>query len=147
LKISSLRFPICGEIQVFAQQSRLNAHLGLRSTCRVTRHFVYVSPATPRASPRFAKSRPRRGSRATGDFDNDFSMWQNVGLNFLQAIMPIYKRRHSMPFGHSEKERQLELRAHYVEFNLLYDRGTKFGFLSSGNPDAILCSMPPCTKW
>jgi len=61
--------------------------------------------------------------------------------------MPIYKRRIGMPFTPEEKEIQLRCRSHYVEFNLLYDRGTKFGFLSGGNPDAILDSMPPLVRW
>lgn len=83
----------------------------------------------------------------SGDLDRDYAMWQAVGEGFLETILPIYQRRHAMPFTAEERERQLAWRAHYVEFNLLYDRGTKFGFLSGGNPDAILCSMPPLAKW
>lgn len=83
----------------------------------------------------------------TGNFDQDLKMWMNVGKTFIQSIMPIYQRRVHMPFTAAEKEKQLEMRAHYVEFNLLYDRGTKFGFQSGGNPEAILCSMPPLAKW
>lgn len=83
----------------------------------------------------------------TGDEKKDLEIWKSVGDNFLNAIIPIYKRTVSMPYTPEEKEKQLELRSHYVEFNLLYDRGTKFGFLSGGNPEAILCSMPPYAKW
>jgi coproporphyrinogen III oxidase len=83
----------------------------------------------------------------TGDFEKDFSLWKSVGESFLPAIMPIYHKRVPMSYDDSDKEIQLKLRGHYVEFNLLYDRGTKFGFLSGGNPDAILCSMPPVVKW
>ncbi len=83
----------------------------------------------------------------TGDFQKDLQMWKNVGKGFLDAILPIYRRRIAVPFTPEEREKQLELRAHYVEFNLLYDRGTQFGFRSGGNPDAILCSMPPLAKW
>ncbi|HSW86620.1 MAG TPA: oxygen-dependent coproporphyrinogen oxidase [Rhabdochlamydiaceae bacterium] len=83
----------------------------------------------------------------TGNFEEDLKMWQTVGSTFLQAIMPIYERRIEQSFSQEEKERQLEMRAHYAEFNLMYDRGTKFGFQSGGNPEAILCSMPPLAKW
>lgn len=83
----------------------------------------------------------------TGNFDFDISLWKSVGKSFLNSILPIYQKRKDHPFTAEEKEKQLELRAHYVEFNLLYDRGTKFGFLSGGNPEAILCSMPPMAKW
>ncbi|HPE85575.1 MAG TPA: coproporphyrinogen III oxidase, partial [Chlamydiales bacterium] len=67
--------------------------------------------------------------------------------SFLPAIMPIYQRRQDTPYTPEDKELQQSLRAHYVEFNLIYDRGTQFGFRSGGNPEAILCSMPPCAKW
>lgn len=83
----------------------------------------------------------------TENFDQDFAMWKNVGSTFLNSILPIYKKRIHTPYGEQEREKQLEMRAHYVEFNLLYDRGTKFGFQSGGNPEAILCSMPPLAKW
>ncbi len=83
----------------------------------------------------------------TGNFENDFSLFCTVGKTFLETILPIYQVRIHQPYTEEEKEVQLHLRAHYVEFNLLYDRGTKFGFLSKGNPDAILCSMPPTAKW
>lgn len=83
----------------------------------------------------------------TGNFEKDLTMWQQVGLTFLDAIMPIYNRRKDHPYTEEQKRTQLQQRAHYVEFNLLYDRGTKFGFLSGGNPEAILCSMPPLAAW
>lgn len=83
----------------------------------------------------------------TGDYESDLAMWKSVGDQFLNAILPIYRRTLELPFTPEQKEKQQELRSHYVEFNLLYDRGTKFGFLSGGNPEAILCSMPPMAKW
>lgn len=83
----------------------------------------------------------------SGDLEQDLRMWQQVGLTFLEAILPIYHRRISMPFTPADRQRQLEFRAHYAEFNLMYDRGTKFGFQSGGNPEAILCSMPPLAAW
>lgn len=85
--------------------------------------------------------------RNTGNFDHDLALWKTVGTSFLEALLPIYERRVHTPYSAEDKERQLELRAHYVEYNLLYDRGTKFGFQSGGNPEAILCSMPPLVKW
>lgn len=83
----------------------------------------------------------------SGDFTRDRSMWQNVGYSFLKAILPIYHRRIQQPYTKEERDAQLRARAHYAEFNLVYDRGTKFGFLSGGHPEAILCSMPPLVKW
>lgn len=83
----------------------------------------------------------------SGDPHKDLEIWKAVGTSFLHAIFPIYQRRISLPFSSEEKSQQLRARAHYVEFNLLYDRGTRFGFQSGGNPDAILCSMPPLASW
>lgn len=82
-----------------------------------------------------------------GEFSRDLALWESIGNGFLDAILPIYHRRISTPYTPEEKETQLQMRGHYVEFNLLYDRGTQFGFRSGGNPDAILCSMPPVVKW
>lgn len=93
----------------------------------------------------------RKKERGVGgiffDHYEDFSVWKKVGDTFLDTILPIYDRRVMTSYTPTQKETQLALRAHYVEFNLLYDRGTKFGFLSGGNPEAILCSMPPLAKW
>jgi len=83
----------------------------------------------------------------SGDYDQDEMMWRCVGETFLDAVLPIYRKRAALPFTEKEKEKQQRLRAHYVEYNLIYDRGTRFGFLSGGNPEAILCSMPPVAKW
>lgn len=77
----------------------------------------------------------------------DFLLWKAVGIKFLEAILPIYQRRVSLPYSEEQKELQLKERAAYVEFNLMYDRGTKFGFLSGGYPPAILCSLPPLVRW
>ncbi len=83
----------------------------------------------------------------SGDFKHDINLWMAIGNTFLNAILPIYQKRIGTPFSKKDKELQQKLRAHYVEFNLLYDRGTKFGFNSGGNPEAILCSMPPHASW
>lgn len=83
----------------------------------------------------------------TGNFTEDLAMWKSVGQSLVPAILPLYQKRVSSAFSSEEKELQLEKRAHYAEFNLIYDRGTRFGFLSGGNPEAILCSMPPLAKW
>ena len=83
----------------------------------------------------------------TGNFEKDLAMWKNVGTTFLDAIIPIVKKRINTPYTDEDRQKQAKLRAHYVEFNLLYDRGTKFGFQSGGNPEAILCSMPPIASW
>lgn len=83
----------------------------------------------------------------TGNFEHDFALWKNIGNTFLNTILPIYQKKIHLPFSAEDKQVQLRLRAHYVEFNLLYDKGTKFGFLSGGNPDAILCSLPPLAAW
>lgn len=84
---------------------------------------------------------------ATEDEAKDLSMWKAIGETFLEAILPIYRKRIKMPYTPADKTLQEELRAHYAEFNLVYDRGTKFGFASGGNPEAILCSMPPLARW
>ena len=83
----------------------------------------------------------------TGNEKRDMEMWKNVGQTFLKGIMPIYKKRILTPYDNEDKEKQNKYRAHYVEFNLLYDRGTRFGFQSGGNPEAILSSMPPNASW
>ncbi len=83
----------------------------------------------------------------SGDATSDYTMWQAVGDSFLKAVMPIYKERINESYTPQDKETQYQLRGHYAEFNLVYDRGTRFGFLSGGNPEAILCSMPPIAKW
>jgi coproporphyrinogen III oxidase len=82
-----------------------------------------------------------------GDFEQDLKMWKSVGDTFLEAILPIYRKRISLAYTPEDREKQLEFRGHYAEFNLAYDRGTQFGFRSGGNPEAILCSMPPLAKW
>lgn len=83
----------------------------------------------------------------TNDFAKDFAMWQSVGDHFLEAIVPIIERRQTEAYTDADRQVQLHRRSRYVEYNLLYDRGTKFGFASGGNPEAILCSMPPLVAW
>jgi len=83
----------------------------------------------------------------TGDFAADLALWKQVGDTFLKGILPIYRKRVYQAYQPEERMEQEKARGRYVEFNLLYDRGTKFGFLSGGNPEAILCSLPPLVRW
>lgn len=81
------------------------------------------------------------------DQEADLQFIQDISDSFLNAYLPIIAHYKDKSYSQIDKETQQHLRAHYVEFNLIYDRGTKFGFLSGGNPEAILCSMPPVAKW
>lgn len=85
--------------------------------------------------------------RNTGDLNADFAFWKSVGDHFLEAILPIYKRRINEPYNLEDEALMLQMRGHYAEFNLAYDRGTRFGFQSGGNTEAILCSLPPRATW
>jgi coproporphyrinogen III oxidase len=79
--------------------------------------------------------------------EDDAGLVPTVGDAFLDAYLPLLRRRHAQPFVVADRERQLKDRGTYVEFNLLHDRGTRFGFQSGGNPDAILASLPPLASW
>ncbi|MFL6693966.1 MAG: oxygen-dependent coproporphyrinogen oxidase [Ramlibacter sp.] len=80
-------------------------------------------------------------------FDGGFALIRSVGDAFLQAYLPILQRRKDMPYGERERAFQLYRRGRYVEFNLVWDRGTHFGLQSGGRTESILLSMPPQCSW
>lgn len=80
-------------------------------------------------------------------FDGGFAMMQSVGDAFLQAYLPIVTQRMQMPYGQRERDFQLYRRGRYVEFNLVFDRGTHFGLQSGGRTESILLSMPREVRW
>lgn len=79
--------------------------------------------------------------------DDSLAMMQSVGDSFLAAYLPIVERRKDMVYGEREREFQLYRRGRYVEFNLVWDRGTHFGLQSGGRTESILLSMPPLVSW
>ena len=82
-----------------------------------------------------------------GGFARAFAVSRSVGDHFLRAYLPILKRRRNVPYGERERDFQAYRRGRYVEFNLVWDRGTLFGLQSNGRTEAILLSMPPLAKW
>ncbi|SFU66073.1 oxygen-dependent coproporphyrinogen oxidase [Nitrosospira multiformis] len=81
------------------------------------------------------------------DFDSCFNLTKSVGNHFLDAYVPILERRKSTPYGERERDFQAYRRGRYVEFNLVWDRGTLFGLQSGGRTESILMSLPPIVKW
>ncbi|MDD9741724.1 oxygen-dependent coproporphyrinogen oxidase [Marinovum sp. SP66] len=85
--------------------------------------------------------------RCSGDWAADFALTQDIGRAFLPAYLPLVEKRREMAFGTAEREQQLIHRGLYAEYNLVYDRGTKFGLATGHDPDAVLMSLPPLAKW
>ena len=82
-----------------------------------------------------------------GDREKHFAFVQDLGNAFLDAYIPIVRRRMNEPFGEAQRQYQLYRRGRYVEFNLLYDRGTIFGLETRGRTESILMSLPPLVRW
>ena len=82
-----------------------------------------------------------------GDFDHCFAFTRAVGESYLPAYLPIIAARKDEPYGERERNFQLYRRGRYVEFNLVYDRGTIFGLQSGGRTESILMSLPPLARW
>ena len=83
----------------------------------------------------------------TGNFEKDFALVKSVGDHFIPGFFPIFERRNPMPYGERELYHQTVRRGRYVEFNLLYDRGTKYGLQSGRRVESVLASMPPMSRW
>ena len=82
-----------------------------------------------------------------GGFDNSFAFMRAIGDAYIAAYQPIVQKRKAMPFGEREKQFQLYRRGRYVEFNLVFDRGTVFGLQTQGRIESILMSLPPLVRW
>ena len=83
----------------------------------------------------------------SGDWEADFTFLRDVGTSFLDTYAAIVRHRMDENWTPEEREHQLVRRGRYVEFNLLWDRGTRFGIMTGGNPEAILMSLPPEVRW
>lgn len=83
----------------------------------------------------------------SGDWESDFAFTQAVGRAFLPAFLPLVERRRATPWAEADRDAQLIHRGLYAEYNLVYDRGTKFGLESGHDADAVLMSLPPLAKW
>ena len=85
--------------------------------------------------------------RNTGDWEADFALTQDIGRAFLPAFVPLVEKRRVQSCSEADKDAQLIHRGLYAEYNLVYDRGTKFGLETGGNINSILSSMPPHARW
>ncbi|WP_320179714.1 oxygen-dependent coproporphyrinogen oxidase [Roseovarius pacificus] len=85
--------------------------------------------------------------RNSGDWEADFALTQDIGRAFLPAFVPLVEKRRGQAFSEADKDTQLVHRGLYAEYNLVYDRGTKFGLATGHDANAVLMSLPPMAKW
>jgi coproporphyrinogen III oxidase len=83
----------------------------------------------------------------SGDWHADFALTQDIGRAFLPAFVPLVEKRRTQGFTEADRDTQLIYRGQYAEYNLVYDRGTKFGLETGHDPEAVLMSLPPLAKW
>jgi coproporphyrinogen III oxidase len=162
----NVRFFHAGDAWWFGGGMDLTPYYPLEEDCR---HFHRVqrdalNAHDPALYPRFKKQcdeyfflkhrKEPRGIGGTffddfslGGFEHSFGIQRAVGDAFLPAYLPILERRRAMPFGEPERDFQAYRRGRYVEFNLVWDRGTLFGLQSGGRIESILLSMPPRASW
>jgi coproporphyrinogen III oxidase len=158
----NVRFFSAGDVWWFGGGMDLTPYYGFEEDAR---HFhATCKKATGEHYPRFKKwcdeyfhLKHRNEPRGVGgiffddfaepDFDSAFSLVRSVGDHFITAYAPIIERRKAMPYGEKERAFQAYRRGRYVEFNLVYDRGTLFGLQSGGRTESILMSLPPVVAW
>ena len=85
--------------------------------------------------------------QCSGDWDADFKLTQDIGRAFLHAYVPLVEKRRVQTWDDADKDAQLVHRGLYAEYNLVYDRGTKFGLETGHDANAVLMSLPPLAKW
>jgi coproporphyrinogen III oxidase len=139
----------------YNEDDKVYFHENLKSTCDKHNHEYYTKFSKWADDYFFIKHRNEpRGIGGifydylnTNNWENDFSFTRDVGECFLKIYPEIVRRNMYQEYHDEQKEFQLLKRGRYVEFNLVYDRGTRFGLMTDGNPKAILMSLPPTVKW
>lgn len=163
---ANIRFITVGEHWWFGGGFDLTPYYGFEEDCKHWHATAKAAcdPYGQEVYPRFKKwcddyfyLKHRKESRGIGGlffddlnewgFDRSFSFMQSVGNHFIQAYQPILARRKDLHFGERERDFQCYRRGRYVEFNLIYDRGTLFGLQSEGRTESILMSLPPLVSW
>jgi coproporphyrinogen III oxidase len=161
----NVRFFVAGDVWWFGGGMDLTPYYPLEEDCA---HFHRANrdalAAFPGLHERFKKAcdayfflKHRNEPRGIGgtffddfselDFERSFAVMQAVGNAFLPAYAPIVEKRRDMPYGERERDFQAYRRGRYVEFNLVWDRGTLFGLQSGGRAESILMSLPPLVRW
>jgi coproporphyrinogen III oxidase len=137
------------------EQDAIDWHRTARATCAPFGADLY--PRFKRACDEYFYLKHRGETRGVGGlfyddfntlgFERTFAFTRSVGDDFLKAYLPIVERRRGTPYGERERKFQLYRRGRYVEFNLVYDRGTLFGLQSGGRTESILMSLPPAVEF
>ncbi|OWO84544.1 coproporphyrinogen III oxidase [Photorhabdus luminescens] len=137
------------------KEDAIHWHITARNICRPYGEDVY--PKYKKWCDNYFYIKHRNEARGIGglfyddlntpDFEHCFNFTQDIGKGFLSAYLPIVEKRKDISWGERERQFQLYRRGRYVEFNLVWDRGTLFGLQSGGRTESILMSMPPLVRW
>jgi coproporphyrinogen III oxidase len=139
---------------VAVEEDTRDFHAALKAVC--DRHDAGHYPRFKQWCDEYFFLKHRNEARGVGgifydylesDWERDFAFTRDVGTAFLDIYPRLVRRRMAEPWSAEERQHQLKRRGRYVEFNLLYDRGTRFGLMTGGNVEAILMSLPPLVTW